>query len=211
MSALTRVCMRRGRTLRHNAVPSASHLLYRCRYVPRCIASPSPVAAERPLGIGRARRRPRSPAGTSTCGRTGRGFRPAGLGEGGRRGLHGQVRRLPWRVRRRAPGAGRRSRAATARSPRTIPVKTVGSYFALSVDGVRLYAPCHAVRRRAVADRTTSFMPSSPTCCSSTTSSTKIRAVAGEFGDREDAERRRLSTTTTARAPKRRSEIRRPA
>ena len=87
-------------------------------------------AAERKLNIGREATPPRSPAGTSTCGRTGRGFRPAAAsvkaGEevymGKCAACHGEFGESAGRWPQVAGGQG--SLASHD------PVKTVGSYFA---------------------------------------------------------------------------------
>ena len=76
----------------------------------------------------------------------------AGLGEAGRRDLHGEMRGLPWRVRRK-----RRPLAATLRRCRLDRVARSGEdsglLFRQRLDRARLCPSRHAVRRRAVADQ----------------------------------------------------------
>ena len=93
------------------------------------------------------------------------------LGEGGREGLHGQMRRLPRRVRRKRRAlAAARARQGHARLQRSGQDRRL--VFSVSLERVRLHPPRHAVRRRAVAHATTSFMRSPPMCSTSTILST---------------------------------------
>ena len=91
------------------------------------------------------------------------------------------MRRLPRRVRRRRRALAAARRRAGTRSKSDDPNKTVGSYFALSVDRVRLCAPRHAVRRRAVAQRRRALRGRRLYALSQRHRGREIRAVARDF------------------------------
>jgi len=144
-----------------------------------------------------ARHRPRrDPAGDRrlgyrrAAGRAGAAARFR-LGQGGRGGLHGQVRRLPRRVRRerRALAAGRRRRGLAQERRSGEDGRVI---LRTPLDRVRLRAPRDAVWRRAVAEQRRALRGRRLHAVPQRHRGREIRAVEGNLRQREDAERRRL-------------------
>ena len=131
----------------------------RCRKASRrfcafvvAVASDGAAAAERKrsYGIGRAATAPgdRRLGHRCAAGRAGASARQ-GLGQGRARPSTWPSARPAMASSAKAPGAGRRSRAARARSASDDPIKTVGSYFRASVDAcsTTFATPCRSAMR----------------------------------------------------------------